>query len=339
MSVTQFTHESLLRGFWLTFFVLALVGCGATGSSSPSLSLIDATSVIPATVPVAQPTVRIGLVMKTLTNPFFIEMERGARRAEAELGIELIVKTAAQETSIDQQIAIVNDLIDARVDAIVIAPGDSTSLIPVLHEAQQAGIIIVNIDNRLDMAVAEKLGLVGVPFISVDNEAGAYDSARVISDQLTTRTKVAIMQGIPTAQNAIDREQGARRAFRENPNITIVATASGFWKIDEGYKVAAQFLTEHPDLGAIFCANDMMALGTIRFLSEHGYDHVLVAAFDNLQEVQPALQDGSLQATIDQQAAEQGYLGIQYAYKMLQGETVPAETMISTLLVTGTRQP
>jgi len=73
--------------------------------------------------------------MKTLTNPFFIEMEKGARRAEQALNIELVVKTAAQETSIEQQIQIVEDLIAAKVDAIVIAPGDSELLVPVLKKA------------------------------------------------------------------------------------------------------------------------------------------------------------------------------------------------------------
>ncbi len=70
--------------------------------------------------------------MKTLTNPFFVEMERGARRAEQELGVNLSVKTAAQETSIEQQIQLVEDLIATNVNAIVIAPGDSQRLIPAL---------------------------------------------------------------------------------------------------------------------------------------------------------------------------------------------------------------
>ena len=70
----------------------------------------------------------VSLIMKTLTNPFFIEMEKGARRAEKELGIRLLVKTGAKETSIDQQIAIVEDMIRQRISAIVIAPGSSTDL-------------------------------------------------------------------------------------------------------------------------------------------------------------------------------------------------------------------
>jgi ribose transport system substrate-binding protein len=78
--------------------------------------------------------------MKTLTNPFFIEMEKGARKAEQENAVELLVKTATQETSIEQQIQIVDEMITAKVDAIVIAPGDSLRLVPILKKAQDAGI-------------------------------------------------------------------------------------------------------------------------------------------------------------------------------------------------------
>ena len=125
------------------------------------------------------PPIRVALVMKTLTNPFFIEMERGARDAVDEFNIELIVRTAAQETSIEQQIEIINQLVRDEVDAIVVAPGDSLSLIPVLKNAKDAGIIVINIDNRLDPEFSKSHGLLNVPFISVDNEQGAYFVGKV----------------------------------------------------------------------------------------------------------------------------------------------------------------
>ena len=108
---------------------LALTACGR--SDGPS---VTSTAPAPSVAKPAEVKKEIGLVMKTLTNPFFIEMEKGARRAEKELGVALIVKTAAQETSIEQQIQLVNDLITAKVDAIVIAPGDSQSLVATLKK-------------------------------------------------------------------------------------------------------------------------------------------------------------------------------------------------------------
>lgn len=277
---------------------------------------------------------QIALVMKTLTNPFFVEMERGAREAEDEFAIDLIVRTAAQETSIEQQIQIVNELIREEVDAIVIAPGDSVGLIPVLKQAQDAGIVVINIDNRLDAEFSESQGLIGVPFISVDNEQAAYLSARTISERIETPTNVIILEGIREARNAQDRKAGAMRAFAENPNINIVATETANWKIDEAYEVAGHLFDEFPDIGAVFAANDMMALGAIQYLSEHERSDVLVAAFDALDEAKQALQDGTLVVTIDQQAARQGYLGVEYAVRALNGETLPAETMVDALVVT-----
>jgi len=151
--------------------------------------------------------------MKTLTNPFFVEMEKGARKAEQELNINLIVKTGAKETSIEQQIAIVDELIRNRVEAIVIAPASSVEIIPILKKAQDTKIVIVNIDNQVDPELSRKMGLTEVPFISVDNEKGAYLAARYISDGIKKPTKVAILEGIRSAKSAEQRRtaQGRRR--------------------------------------------------------------------------------------------------------------------------------
>lgn len=276
----------------------------------------------------------IAIVMKTLTNPFFVEMEKGARRAEEEFDIELIVKTAAQETSIEQQIEIVDKLIRDQVDAIVIAPGDSLELIPVLKKAQDAGIVVVNIDNRLDPAYSATLGLAEVPFISVNNEEAAYLSAKTISDQITEPTEVVILEGIRGAQNAEDRKNGALRAFSENENVTVVAMETAHWKIDEAYDVTKQLFTDHPNAKAIFAANDMMGLGAIQYLQEMGLTDVSVAAFDALTEAQTAVAEGKMVVTIDQQAAEQGYLGVDYAIRALNGENLPLETYIDVLVIT-----
>ncbi|MEI6776685.1 MAG: sugar ABC transporter substrate-binding protein [Chloroflexales bacterium] len=320
----------------LVFFTLLTSGCGSSTVSGVPLVEPATTQDSPTNTTNAP---RIALVMKTLTNPFFAEMERGARQAEAELKISLIVKTAAQETSIDQQIAIIERLIIDRVNAIVVAPGDSTSLVPVLRRAQQAGITIVNIDNRLDPTLVHQLGLVNTPFISVDNVDGAYQAARYLSQKIITPTNVLVLEGIPTAQNAIDRTTGALKAFAENPKITVAAVETAHWKIDEAFDVTKSLMKAHPQVGAIFCANDMMALGTIQYLTEIGRKDVLVAGYDALPDARTAIKDGRLLVTVDQQASRQGYLGVKYAVQMLAGEKLPEETMVPIALVTADSKP
>jgi ribose transport system substrate-binding protein len=279
-------------------------------------------------------TPSVALVMKTLTNPFFVAMEQGAREAEREFDIELIVKTAAQETSIEQQIGIVDELIREGVDAIVIAPGDSIELIPVLKKARDAGIVVVNIDNRLDPGFARKTGLGEVPFISVDNERSAFASAAYIARRASPPAKAVVMEGIRSALNAEMRLQGALAAFAGHPGIEVVETGSAHWKIDEAQQLMREWLVRHPDIELVFAANDMMALGVIAALREARRDDVLVAGYDALDEAREAIRANELQVTVDQQPARQGYLGVQFAVRMMRGESAPAEHRVDTILVT-----
>lgn len=277
--------------------------------------------------------------MKTLTNPFFVEMEKGARRAEKELGINLTVKTAAQETSIEQQIQLVEDLIAAKVNAIVIAPGDSQRLVPALKKAQDAGISIVNIDNRLDPEAVQQAGMAPVPFISVDNEAGAYKVGQFLTQGVTKPTEAAILEGIRSADNAKQRAAGARRGLMENPHVKLVASEAGNWEIDEAYKVTRQMFTQHPGIKLLFASNDVMAIGALKYLQESRRQGVKVAGFDALDEAVAEIRSKRLAATVDQQASEQGYQGVALALRLTQGSTVPSVTLIDTRLITADTLP
>jgi len=323
----------LPRFLWVLAFCMGLVACSDGGK--PTVPGVVQPGSAPSTKPEEPQTARkIALVMKTLTNPFFVEMERGARKAEKELSIELVVKTGSQETAIEQQIQIVEDLIRMKVDAIVIAPGDSLRMVPVLKAAQDAGIKIINIDNRLDPEAMKKHGMSTVPFISVDNEKAAYESARFIAQQVKKPAQAAIIEGIRSADNAQQRKAGAERAFQENPMIRVVARDSANWKIDEGYEVTKKIFKSNPDVELLFCANDMMALGALKFLQEAGKSGVKVAAYDALEEAQEAVKAGRLAVTVDQQAAEQGYQGVMLAMRSIRGDPMPEVTLIDTRLVT-----
>ena len=320
----------------LTTAALVALLAACSDSSRPPVAAIT-TNTAPAAVEPAQtstPAPRVALIMKTLTNPFFVDMEHGARQAEKEVAVELRVKTATQETSIEQQIQLVEQEIQAHTKAIVIAPGDSTRLVPVLKKAQDAGIHIVNLDNRLSAEAMAAIGMKPVPFISVNNEEGAYQAAKFIADKVHQPTEAAIIEGIRSANNAQQRTRGAERAFKENRNVRIVATETANWKIDESYEVAERIFKAHPQIGLVFCANDMMAIGVMKYLQETGKTNVLVAGFDALEEAKTAIRVGQLSATVDQQAAQQGYRGVMAALQLRKGESPPLELEVEAKLVT-----
>jgi len=314
-------------------FTFALSACGDSGGPSVSTVAQAPSKEVPASPPQPERK-RIALVMKTLTNPFFVEMEKGARRAEKDLGADLQVKTAAQETSIEQQIQIVEDMIAAKVDAIVIAPGDSQRLVPVLKKAVDSGIKVVNLDNRLDPDAVKQAGMAPIPFVSVDNEKAAYEAAKYVASPFSEPTEAVILEGIRSADNARQRMEGAKRAFAENKAIKLVASESANWKIDEGYTVIQQIFVKHPNVKLVFAANDMMGLGVLKYLQESGKTDVKVAAYDALPEAVAEVKAGRLAVTVDQQAAEQGFQGVALAMRLIKGDTVADVLLIDTRLVT-----
>jgi ribose transport system substrate-binding protein len=204
----------------------------------------------------------------------------------------------------------------------------------VLQRAAAAGIKLVNIDNRLNPQAVQQAGLAPLPFISVDNDKAAYASARFIADGAPAGTQAAILEGIRSADNAQQRMAGARRAFAENKAITLVASESANWKIDEGYAVTKKIFQTSPQVKLLFAANDMMALGALKYLHESRRSAVKVAGYDALEEAVAAVKAGQLAVTVNQQAGEQGFQGVALAVRLLHGESVPDVMLIDTRLVT-----
>ncbi len=93
---------------------------------------------------------RVALVLKTLNNPFFIEMQSGAQDAAKTLNVDLTVQAAERETDVDKQMQIIENLIQARVDALAVTPSGSREVVPAIAKANQANIPVVIVDTRLD---------------------------------------------------------------------------------------------------------------------------------------------------------------------------------------------
>ena len=269
---------------------------------------------------------RIALVMKSLANEFFLTMENGARahqKAHADQ-FELLANGIKDELDVARQIDLVDQMIAQKVNAIVIAPADSKALVAVCKKALDAGVVVVNIDNKFDSAVLADQH-VKLPFVGPDNRKGA----RLVGDYLAKRLKsgdpVAIIEGAPNAFNGVQRKLGFEDAMNA-AGMKIVSSQSGYWETDKANQVVGALITEHPELKAILCANDSMALGAVAALRGAGKaEQVLVVGYDNISAVQQLLKEGKILATADQHADQLAVFGIEYALEMLQKKTTPAD--------------
>lgn len=276
---------------------------------------------------------KVALVMKSLANEFFLTMEDGAKTYQKDHpgDFDLISNGIKDESDTGSQIRIVEQMIVSRVDALVIAPADSKALIPVIKRAMDAGITVVNIDNRLDPEVLESKQL-SVPFVGPDNRKGARLVGDYLAGRLAAGDQVGIIEGVPTTTNAQQRTAGFKDAMAA-AGMKIVSVQSGNWEIRKGNEVASAMLNEYPDLKALLAGNDSMALGAVSAVRSAGRTgQVQVVGYDNIKAIAPMLADGRVLASADQFAAKQAVFGIQAALKMLKGEQpgVDAGNVIQT---------
>lgn len=284
--------------------VLSVVGCQKADSGKP----------------------RIALVMKSLANEFFKTMEDGAKAHHAANSgkYELSAAGIKDELDVAQQIKLVESMIVQQVDAIVIAPADSKALVAVCKKAIDAGITVVNIDNKFDTEALASRN-VKIPFVGPDNRKGAKLAGDCLAKKLAKGDKVAIIEGAPNSFNGTQRKLGFEDAMNA-AGANIVSSQTGYWETDRANKVASANIIAEPELKAILCANDSMAMGAMAAVKAAGKTQdILIIGFDNIAAAKRALKEGKLLCTVDQHADKLAVFGIEYALEMLDKGNSPED--------------
>lgn len=277
----------------------------------------------------------VALVMKSLANEFFITMAEGAESHHADHADQytLIVNGIKDENDVAGQVALVEQMVAQGVDAIVIAPADSKVLVTACKRAMDAGVVVVNIDNKFDDEILAQAG-VRIPFVGPDNHEGARMVGEYLAGHLEPGDPVAILEGRPTAFNAQQRRAGFEEAMN-SAGMEIVSVQSGEWEMDLANTVAAGILSAHPHVKALLCSNDSMALGALAAVQSAGRTgEVTVVGFDNISAIQQMLRDGRVLATADQHADQLAVFGIEYALAILGGEATPEDKQTPVDLIT-----
>ena len=277
---------------------------------------------------------RVGLVLKTLNSPFFIDMQRGAEEAATRLNVDLVVQAADREIDVERQMQIIENLIQARVGALAITPAGSREVVPAIGKANARNIPVVIVDTRLDAKAAADAGVKIVSFIGSDNFRGGQLIGEYLVKASGGKSKAAILEGIPGHETGDSRIKGFKDAIKNAPGIVVVASQPANWERDQGFTVFQNILQAHPDVDTVFACNDVMALGAIEAIAAAGKaGKVRVLGFDAIQDARRALEAGTMAATVAQFPDEMGRTAVENAVKALKGEPVPAETGVRIELV------
>jgi len=267
----------------------------------------------------------IAVFTKNRTNPAYDAARLGAERAAARLGARVRHYVPQQPDDVAEQIALVEQALENRVDAIVFTPVHDTALDGSVRRINAAGIPIFNILNRMARGTR-------VTFAGSDDYRLGRDIARHLLRHIGGRGSVVIIGGVPAAVTAQERLRGFHDAVREFPDVSIAGERAGNFQRDAGRRAMEQLLQTCPRMDGVLSANDAMSLGAIEALEAAGR-RVPMIGVNAVPEAITALKSGRLLATVDFDALKISCIATEAAVRHLRGEPVPAEIELPVQIV------
>ncbi len=275
-------------------------------------------------------TLTVAFVPKALNSPFWADMEQGAEGEAAAQGIQLLSLAAERETDVERQYQIIENLIQQRVDAILLSPAGSKELVPAIRKANDAKIPVLILDTRIDQEAAESVDARTFTYIGSDNFEGGAVAGRYLANELGGKGDVAIIEGISGHETADQRRLGFLDGIGAFPGIRVVASQTANWERARAYTVAENLLHAHPDLGGIFAANDEMALGALEAVAAAGrLDQIRIIGFDAMPDAITNIRSGRLLGSVAQFPGEMGRLGVRHAVALVREGTAPPPEILT----------
>ncbi len=278
-----------------------------------------------------------GVLMKTLSNPFWGAMEKGVDTGAKNAGVDIFLQAVESDQAAEPQLNACNTMLEKKPAVMITAAINSTILLPCLKQANGMKIPVVDLDNNLDPAITKKAGVDVAFHIGSDNEAAGAKGADYLVGVLgkDAKGKVLVIEGLSGNITGEKRARGfAAELKKAAPGLTIVASLPGDWDSLKAANITNDTLQRDPDLTAIFCANDDMALGAVEAARAAGKDKLIVIGVDGNSNAVKSILAGRLNASVAQLPYLVGMQAVEDAKKALAGEKVPEFIYVPTLVLT-----
>jgi len=267
-------------------------------------------------------------IVKSMQFPFFLNMIEGAEEA-AKLLPNVNLKCVGPETpySVEEQIQIVEQAIIDGVDAILIAPADSTGIVPAIEKANAAGIIVATPNTKA-------YGGDILTWTGVDNYQVGYDLGTALCEAIDGKGNVLLIEGTPGNSTSEERVEGYNDAFAKYPDIVLLDSQPADFNRERGMQLMENWLQRYPKIDAVGSINKDMTMGAVEAAKLVGRDKEMIhITFDVDNDALEALENGDILATGAQNERSQVALAMYSAYLALNGYKVPAEQYLALSLV------
>ncbi len=266
---------------------------------------------------------KIGMVISTLNNPFFVSMKEGAEKKAKELGYEVVVLDSQNDAAKER--SNVEDLIQQGIVALIINPTDSDAVVNSITVANDKKIKVITVDRKAN-------GGEVACHVASDNIKGGEMAAEFILEKLNGKGNIVELQGIPGASATRDRGKGFHNIVDNKAGVKVVASQAADFDRQKGLTVTENIIQATPAFDAIFAHNDEMALGAIKAVKTAN-KNVIIVGFDGNDEAKAAVASGDLAATIAQKPDLMGAVAVENAIKVAKGETVEKEIPVELQLI------
>ncbi|MDX2030025.1 MAG: substrate-binding domain-containing protein [Blastocatellia bacterium] len=259
----------------------------------------------------------IAVIPKGVSHSFWLSVKAGADAAGKDLDVNIIWKGPASETDITGQVNIVEDMINQRVDGIVLAPSQGDSLVPVVDRAQRSGIPVTIFDSGIS---TENY----ISYVSTDNRQGGAVAARRMGEKLGGKGKVAILGVKKGSVSTDEREEGFRDTLtKEFPGIQLIPVIFyGEANPNKSLAAAEDILTSNPDLTGLFASNESSTVGAVRAVRQRNLaGKVTLVGFDATEDLVNNVKEGTIDSLVIQDPHKMGYQGVRTIIDKLAGKT------------------
>lgn len=276
----------------------------------------------------------IAVIVKTTNSNFWQNVNKGASDAIQlpELkGYTMSFQGPAAESQIADEVAMVENAVNRKVAAIVLAPSDPEALIPAVKKAWEAKIPVIILDSMLADAGSDYYK----SFLATDNKLAGELCAKALIEKIGTEGKIAVMSYVAGVGSEIGRVGGFKDYIAKHSKLQIVGTYYSQAQMATALNQTTDVLAANPDLKGIFGANEPTAVGMGRALVQLGKAGKVVGiGFDGNEDLQKFVKDGTLHAIAVQGSYQMGYLGLKTAAKALAGKKVDRFVNTGVVIVT-----
>ncbi|MBF6595374.1 MAG: substrate-binding domain-containing protein [Thermaceae bacterium] len=279
--------------------------------------------------------ITIAALMKTTANPFWGAMEAGVKEGAAKSNVNLILQSVASETDVEAQLNACLNLLQRKPQALIVAAINSVNLLPCLKQANAQNVPIVDLDGNLDPTVLQKENIKIAFSIGSDNRKAGGQGAEYMVSKLGKdfKGKVLVIEGLAGNVTGAARRDGFIETLKAMaPGAQIVATLPGDWDRLKAANITNDTLQRNPDLAAIYCANDTMALGAVEAVLAAN-KKVLVVGTDGNSDAVKSIQAGRLNASVAQLPYLEGSRAVETMLSFLKGSKVEGKIPVPTLVI------